>query len=42
MENVRYLTKVEIIRKENNEKIIKQQSKSTFNCNRKSYTKNNS
>ena len=38
MENVRNRCKIDFIRKEENEKIIKQQSKLTFNGIHKSYT----
>ena len=38
MENVRFRIKVEVIEKDDNEKIIKQQSKLTFNGIHKSFT----
>ena len=38
MENVRNRTEVEFIKKDDTDKIMKQQSKLTFNCIHKSYT----
>ena len=42
MENVRIRVKIELIRKDDKEKTIKQQSKLTFNGTHKSYTNYNS